>query len=113
MLLATKHCVPCEGGANPLTDDSEDGFLGQVGGWVIDRTAVHTLRKAYKFRTFLESVDFVNSLARVAETEQHHPVIHLNCRTVTVEVWTHAILGLSENDFILAAKADAAAGAGH
>ena len=103
MELAEKHCKPCEGGTLPLSEAEENRFLEMVG-WEIDRSGVHKIRTSYTFRDFKESMAFVNRIAAIAEEEQHHFDVHISYRKVIIELSTHAIRGLSENDFILAAK---------
>jgi 4a-hydroxytetrahydrobiopterin dehydratase len=107
MILTEKHCVPYEGGVPALSGDEEDQFLAELDNWEIVRGAVHKIRKTFMLDTFRNAVTFVNNIADVAEDENHHPELHINYRRVTVELSTHAILGLSENDFIVAAKIDA------
>jgi len=108
MALNGKHCVPCEAGAPPLTETRENRFNTLVH-WELDRSGVHMIRKSFSFRDFKESMAFVNRVAAIAESEQHHPDFHVSYKKVIIELHTHAILGLSENDFILAAKIDEAA----
>ena len=107
MTLTEKHCVPCEGGVPPLTENEENRFLAELDDWEIVRGAVHKIRKEFMLKTFRNAVAFINNIADLAEEENHHPELHINYRRVTVELSTHAILGLSENDFIVAAKIDA------
>ena len=100
--LASKHCEPCEGGIPPLTGEEISLLLLQVDGWtVLDGKK---LKRTYKFPDFAQALAFVNRAGAVAEAEGHHPDLFLTWGKVGVEVWTHAIGGLSENDFILAAK---------
>lgn len=105
--LANKKCVPCEGGV-PRLSLAEATTLGQqTPGWVINGDASR-IRKEYRFKHFRAAMAFLNQVAEVAEAEAHHPDVHLErYREVAIEIWTHAIGGLSENDFILAAKIDA------
>jgi 4a-hydroxytetrahydrobiopterin dehydratase len=110
MKLTEKHCVPCEGGVPPLTEIEEDRYLSELDGWKVERVSVHKIRKTFMTETFRKAIGFVNSIADLAEEENHHPELHINYRRVTVELSTHAILGLSENDFIVAAKIDALTG---
>jgi 4a-hydroxytetrahydrobiopterin dehydratase len=103
--LAKKHCKPCEGGSPPLKGEALQGLYGQLqDGWTL--VDEHHLEKEYRFKDFREALDFVNRLGEVAEQEGHHPDIFLAWGKVKVTLWTHAVGGLSENDFILAAKAD-------
>ena len=102
--LADKQCVPCQGGVAPLKGQQLVDLLGQVEGWeVVDE---HHLSKGYTFGNFVEALAFTNAVGEVAEAEGHHPDIHLSWGLVRVEIWTHKIDGLTESDFILAAKAD-------
>ena len=108
--LASKTCVPCEGGVPPLTSEEISLLLGQVDGWtVLDGKK---LTKSYRFPDFAQALAYVNRAGAVAEAEGHHPDLFLTWGRVGVEVWTHAIGGLSENDFILAAKLDGVLAAG-
>ena len=103
--LTTRRCKPCEGGVAALSGAELDHLAGRLDGWtVVDG---HHLEKDYRFKDFAAALAFVNRLGAVAEEEGHHPDIFLAWGRVKVTLWTHAIGGLSENDFILAAKADA------
>ncbi|HUI81238.1 MAG TPA: 4a-hydroxytetrahydrobiopterin dehydratase [Bryobacteraceae bacterium] len=104
MSLAEKHCVPCRGGVPPLTGEALDNLKSQVSGW--DVVNGHHLRKNYAFPDFLKALDFVNRAGAIAEQEGHHPDLYLSWGKVGVEIWTHKINGLTESDFILAAKID-------
>jgi len=101
--LNQKQCVPCEGGVEPLKGEQLDQLQRELNeGWrVIDD---HHLEKEYKFDTYLEGVNFVNEVAEIADEQDHHPDIYLGYGKVRVTLWTHNIGGLSENDFIVAAK---------
>ena len=102
--LAARRCVPCEGGVPPLAAEEVSILLLQVKGWtVIDGKK---LTKTYTFPDFVQALAFVNRAGAVAEAEAHHPDLLLSWGKVVAEVWTHAVGGLSENDFILAAKLD-------
>jgi 4a-hydroxytetrahydrobiopterin dehydratase len=102
--LREKHCTPCERGTPPLSPQ-ETGLLAQdVPEWKLDQGK---LVRKLKFRDFREAMAFVNRVAALAEEEGHHPDIQISYNRVTFELWTHAINGLSENDFILAAKIEA------
>lgn len=107
MILSEKHCVPCEGGIPVLSENEEDRFLTELDNWEILRGAVHKIRKVFMLDAFRNAVTFVNNVADIAEEENHHPELHINYRKVMVELSSHAILGLSENDFIVAARIDA------
>ena len=101
--LIQKHCVPCEGGVDPFTPEEIEKYNGILTTpWdIIDDKKI---KREFKFKNFKEAVKFVNSVADIAESEGHHPDIHIFYNKVTLELWTHAIGGLSINDFILAAK---------
>lgn len=102
--LADKSCVPCRGGIPPLTAAQIAPLAAQVDGWEVVRD--HHLRKTFTFRDFARALAFVNRVGAVAEAEGHHPDLHLSWGRVVVEIWTHAIDGLTESDFVLAAKID-------
>jgi len=103
--LTSKKCIPCSVGAPTLDEDEIREFMKSLKeGWeVIDNKK---LKKTYKFRNFKEALDFTNKVGALAEEEGHHPDIHLSWGKVVIELWTHKIGGLHENDFILAAKID-------
>lgn len=103
--LANKKCRPCSEGTPPLKGDALENFQQQLGDhWkLIDE---HHLEKEYSFKNFKEALDFTNRVGAIAEQEGHHPDIFLGWGKVKLDLWTHDIGGLSENDFILAAKAD-------
>ncbi|MES1245864.1 MAG: 4a-hydroxytetrahydrobiopterin dehydratase [Acidobacteriota bacterium] len=103
--LAMKKCEPCEKGTPAVKGVELRRLFGQLDGW--DLINEHHLEKEYLFKDFREALDFVNRLGEVAEQEGHHPDIFLTWGKVKVTLWTHSVGGLSENDFILAAKADA------
>lgn len=105
--LIKKHCVPCEGGDPPLTEKEEDEFKTQVPDWTLLRDGTHMLRKQFKFKNFKESMAFVNKVADLAESEGHHPDIKIVWNKVNLDLFTHAVGGLSKNDFIMAAKINA------
>jgi 4a-hydroxytetrahydrobiopterin dehydratase len=103
--LAKKQCEPCRGGSAALTEDDSKGLLQQLRpGWkLVDN---HHLSRTFEFRDFMDAIHWVNRLATIAEAEDHHPTIKIDFRKVQVDIWTHKIDGLTESDFILAAKAD-------
>jgi 4a-hydroxytetrahydrobiopterin dehydratase len=104
--LIRKKCVPCEGGVPPLTPAEVDQMLQGMPGWHATEGG-QRIRREWVARNFVAAIDFFNKVAQLAEAEGHHPDLHLSgYRNVAIEVWTHAIGGLSENDFILAAKID-------
>ncbi len=104
MALADKRCVACTGETPKLTDAEITALLAQLDGWQVD-SAGH-LRKDHRLKDFAAAVQLVNAIAAVAEEEGHHPDIHLAWGKVGVELWTHANNGLTQSDFILAAKID-------
>ncbi|OGI85840.1 pterin-4-alpha-carbinolamine dehydratase [Candidatus Nomurabacteria bacterium RIFCSPLOWO2_01_FULL_41_12] len=106
MYLLKKKCVPCEGGAEPLTKGEAIDYMAEVPGWSLSED-IKKISKEYKFKDFIGAINFVERVADVAEMEDHHPDIHIHYNKVLLELWTHAIGGLSENDFIVAAKVDA------
>ncbi len=97
----TKKCVPCEGGVPKLDKDSITTKLTSLKGWGLDDNKI---KKLYKFKDFKESLNFVNRVGELAESEGHHPDIFLAYGKAEITLWTHSIAGLSENDFILAEK---------
>src|ERR1041385_5613726 len=105
--LKTKHCKPCEGGVPALSAKAAKKLLKRVRGWQID-PAAKKIRKDLEMKNFLAAVKLIEKIARGAEANDHHPDLHLTgYRHLRVELSTHAVHGLSENDFILAAKIDA------
>ena len=102
--LANKKCVPCEGGTLPLTEEETNKLLAQISAnWHLIGNKIFA---EFKFKNFKEAMAFVNKVAAIAESEGHHPDIHINYSKVKFELWTHAIGGLSINDYILASKID-------
>lgn len=106
MDLTQKHCVPCEGGTPPLPESEEDKLKAQVPAWLLLRQDTHKLRRQFTFKDFEEAMKFVNNVAQIAQLEQHHPDIYIFYNKVQLDLFTHAVGGLSENDFIMAAKID-------
>jgi len=104
--LEKKHCVPCEGNEEPLSNKEEEKLMKHIKGWDLDRKKVHKIRKTFMFKDFKQAMGFVNNIAIIAEEEGHHPDIYIFYNKVVIELHTHAIKGLSENDFIMAAKID-------
>ena len=102
--LVNKRCVPCEGGMPPLGKAQVDRLLAQISGWSVSGKWI---TKEFKFKDFVAAMALVNRVVELAESEGHHPDIHIHYNLVRFDIWTHAIGGLSENDFILAAKIDA------
>ncbi|HEY4519817.1 MAG TPA: 4a-hydroxytetrahydrobiopterin dehydratase [Candidatus Paceibacterota bacterium] len=103
--LSEKRCIPCEGGTLPLSRSEAEVFLKQVNGWALSKDAC-AIHKEFKFKNFAQAMDFGNAVARIAEEEEHHPDLSISWGKVDIHLTTHAIKGLSENDFILAAKVD-------
>jgi len=104
--LRSKKCVPCEGGVPKLTRSEAEAQLAKLTGWKITQDG-QRIRKEWVLKNFMAGLRFFNKIAELAEAEGHHPDLHIvGYRNVAIEIWTHAIGGLSENDFILAAKID-------
>jgi 4a-hydroxytetrahydrobiopterin dehydratase len=102
--LARKRCVPCEGGAAALSLEQSRELLKQVPGWQLSEDAKR-IRRSWRVKDFATALDFFQRIGEIAEAEDHHPDLHLvGFRNVTIELWTHAVGGLTENDFILAAR---------
>lgn len=103
--LAEKECVPCKGGVPPLGERESSALLARLGGgWrVVDG---HHLEKEYRFADFRDALAFTNRVGELAEAQGHHPDIRLSWGRVVLAIWTHKINGLTESDFVLAAKAD-------
>jgi 4a-hydroxytetrahydrobiopterin dehydratase len=101
--LATKHCAPCEGVTKPLPPDEAGALLKQLPGWEMADSKIF---KTYAFRDYYQTMAFVNALAWVSHREDHHPDLEVGFNKCRVEYSTHAIGGLSQNDFICAAKAE-------
>jgi len=120
--LIKQHCVPCEGGVAPLEGKDLELLLKSVEGWELNNETLRqaqggsasasknqravSITKEFKFKDFVEAMKFVNTVAEIAEQEGHHPDIFISYNHVRFELTTHAIKGLSQNDFILAAKID-------
>lgn len=104
--LTRKKCLPCEGGVEKMTPAEAEAQLKELNGWEICHNG-ERIRKRWVVRNFMAGLNFFNEVAEVAETEGHHPDLHIwGYRNLEIEIWTHAIGGLSINDFILAAKID-------
>ena len=104
--LAAKKCEPCEGGVDPCPLDAAEAQLAKLNGWYLTHDG-QRIRKDWKTKNFVVAMKFLNRVADLAEEDAHHPDLHLEgYRNLSIEIWTHAIGGLSENDFILAAKID-------
>ncbi len=106
--LADKKCIPCEGGIPAFDIKEIHKYLKKVDGWDVkeDETKNYYLSKEFKFQNFLESQNFVNKVGEIAENEGHHPDIAFGWGYAKVKIFTHAIKGLHESDFVLAAKVD-------
>ena len=106
--LTEKKCMPCEGGVLPFDTSEIHKYQKKVDGWDIIKgeESVFFLLKKFKFNNFLKSQEFVNEVGKISEEEGHHPDISFGWGYAEIKVTTHAIKGLSENDFILAAKID-------
>ncbi len=104
--LRTKKCVPCEGGVPPVSRDNAERLLRDLPGWTLSEDGIR-IRREWVVTNFMAAMEFFGRVAALAEDEGHHPDLHLvGYRNVAIELWTHAIGGLSENDFITAAKID-------
>lgn len=100
--LADKKCVPCEGGVPPMKQEEIKKFLTEIAGWSVSGDA--KILREFKFKDFKASMAFINKVAELAEAEGHHPDIYISYNKVGLELFTHAVGGLTENDMILAAK---------
>jgi len=105
MDLKNRKCKACDGETRPLSPDAAQAFRAQVPKWKIRKDAPRLWRE-YTFKDFARAIKFINKVAEIAEAENHHPDIHVHYNLVKLVLWTHDIDGLSENDFILAAKLD-------
>jgi 4a-hydroxytetrahydrobiopterin dehydratase len=102
--LAQKECVPCKGGHPPLKGYELEKLAGQLKGWQVVNE--HHLEKEYKFKNFKDALAFTNKVGELAESVNHHPDIYLAWGMVKLTLWTHKIDGLTESDFVFAAKVD-------
>jgi 4a-hydroxytetrahydrobiopterin dehydratase len=102
--LAGKKCKPCESGSAPLSNSVADGLMHQLDGW---QRYDHLINKTFRFKNYYQTIAFVNAIAWLSHTEDHHPELTVTYNSCQVEYTTHSIHGLSENDFICAAKVDA------
>lgn len=105
MDLRKAKCVPCEGGVSPMKGKLLDSYMKQVSGWAL-RKEGKKIAKEYRFKNDKEAIAFLKNIAALSEKEGHHPAATWVYNKVAVEFWTHAIGGLSKNDFIMAAKFD-------
>jgi 4a-hydroxytetrahydrobiopterin dehydratase len=101
--LAAKRCKPCEGDASPLGKEEVERLLSSLSGW---KYLDETITKRFEFKNYYQTMAFVNAVAWIAHTENHHPDMEVSYRTCLMRYSTHAVGGLSENDFICAAKVD-------
>jgi 4a-hydroxytetrahydrobiopterin dehydratase len=107
MNLTEQKCVACEGGVTAFSKGEAEILIKQIHGWELSEEGKF-INKKYSFKNFKEALAFVNKVGEIAESEGHHPDIHLtDYKQVAISLSTHAISGLSQNDFILAAKIDA------
>ena len=106
--LAERRCIPCSGGAAPLTSEQIAPLLAQIDGWEV--VCNHHLQKTYRLPDFAQALALVNRIGAIAEEQDHHPDLLLAWGRVEVKIWTHKIDGLTESDFVFAAKCDRAAG---
>ena len=106
--LTNKKCVPCEGGVLPFDVSEIHKYQKKVDGWNVTKNEnnIYFLEKKFTFKNFIESQNFVNEVGKISEEEGHHPDISFGWGYVKINITTHAIEGLCENDFILAAKID-------
>ena len=102
--LASRECVPCRGGVPPLQGAEAQRLAEQLNGW--DVIEEHHLRKSFEFKNFRDALAFVNRVGQLAEEQGHHPDISFGWGRAEITIWTHKIDGLTESDFILAAKID-------
>ena len=103
MDFASKKCIPCEAGVKPFSLEKAEEYIKELGhGWILEDKGA--ISKKVHLRSFLEAIAFVNEVAKLAESEGHHPDMNISYDTVVFRLSTHSIKGLSENDFILASK---------
>jgi 4a-hydroxytetrahydrobiopterin dehydratase len=104
--LAERDCVPCRGGVPPLSAEQTAPLLAQLEGWSV--IGSHHLEKTYKLKNFAEALELTNRVGAIAEQQNHHPDLYLAWGKLRVQIWTHKIDGLTESDFVFAAKCDRA-----
>jgi 4a-hydroxytetrahydrobiopterin dehydratase len=105
--LADRHCVVCKPGTPTLPQADVDRLRDQLDGWsVVEADGHQQLTRTYRFKGFMPGVELVKDIAKIAEAEGHHPDLHLRYGSLEADLWTHAAGGLTENDFVLAAKID-------
>ena len=105
MDFLNKKCIPCEGGVSKIPLDKLQEYLGKIENWHLIKN-VTEIEKQFKFKNFVKALEFVNKVGEIAEVEQHHPDIEFGWGYCKIRLSTHAIAGLHENDFIMAAKID-------
>jgi 4a-hydroxytetrahydrobiopterin dehydratase len=105
MNLKDKKCIPCEGGVEPLDASAVQEFAAQIPAWTVTDDN-KKISRTWLFPDFLAAMKFINTVADIAETEGHHPDVSVSYNRVIIELYTHSIGGLSENDFIVASKID-------
>jgi 4a-hydroxytetrahydrobiopterin dehydratase len=104
--LRGKRCLPCEGGVPPLPAEAVRQYLAALPAWKLSEDGKR-IRREWRVKDFVTALDFFQRVGAVAEEQDHHPDLHVaGYRNVAIEIWTHAVGGLSENDFILASKID-------
>lgn len=104
--LSHKTCTPCEGGTAPLSKAQVVDLLKEVPQWTVDESGVQKISRTFEFKNYYQTMAFVNAIAWIAHQENHHPDLEIGYQKCTVKYTTHAIKGLSWNDFICAAKVD-------
>ena len=102
--LTSKQCKPCKAGTPPLSNKEADTLMRQLEGW---KRYDHLISKTYRFKNYYQTIAFVNAVAWLSHSEDHHPQLSVGYNNCLVEYTTHSVHGLSENDFICAAKVDA------
>jgi len=103
--LAARKCVPCSKGARGLSKEEVEKLLPEVPGWSLGKKG-DRIEREFVFDEFMPAIDFVNKVAKLAEDEGHHPDVHVHYNKVKLVLWTHAIGGLHQNDFVMAARID-------
>lgn len=105
--LADRQCIPCRGGVPPMERAQAEQLLSQLGeGWELRDNGYLFLEKTYRFKDFAQALAFVDRVGALAEEQAHHPDIQLSWGRATISIWTHKIKGLTESDFVFAAKCD-------
>ena len=102
--LADKHCTPCNSKVHPLSSEEVSTILHEVSGWILKDSSGYRIYRTFQFKNFYQTIAFINAVAWIANQENHHPRLEVEYNTCIVGYWTHNINGLSENDFICAAK---------